>query len=152
MLAIAHGSFHTGTRLQVVRLSSPNLPRSAGLSVLTDPSTIFYMCVCSPVCKSFFDTLRAAGSFIYVSGLDMRRILFAGRYDVLRSGSSSLKKTRFGPVQKYGCPEADQAIGCSISGPELPAIRLGRDALGEFSSRQRIRRGPPAFPGFQSSF
>ena len=34
---------------------------------------------------------------------------------------------------------------------ELPAIRYGRDALGEFRTRQRVHRGRQAFPGFHSS-
>ena len=57
-----------------------------------------YMCGCSPVCKSFFDTHRAAGSFVHVSGLCMRRIMVAGRYGVLRSGSRTPLRTHFGPV------------------------------------------------------
>ena len=51
------------------------------------------MCGCSPVCKSFFDTHRAAGSFVHVSGLSMRRIFVAGRYGVLDSGSRSAPRT-----------------------------------------------------------
>ena len=54
--------------------------------------TRLYMCGCSPVCKSFFDTHRAAGSFVHVSGLSMRLILVAGRYGVLRSGVQNATK------------------------------------------------------------
>ena len=107
------------------------------------------MCGCSPVCKSFFDTSRAAGSFAHVSGLSMRRILVAGRYGALRSGSGTPPRTQAGPVLENGSPEADHAIGCSMSGPELPAIRLGRGRPRripfQVASSSVDDRIPPAF-------
>ena len=93
---------------------------SPGRSLTVDSRKKIYMCGCSPVCKSFFDTHRAAGSFLHVSGLCMRHILIAGRNGVLCSGSGTQPRTRFGPVQKYGFPEADHAIGCSIRGLGTP--------------------------------
>ena len=62
----------------------------------------------------------------------MRRILVAGRYGALGSGSGSPPRTRLGPVSEYGSPEADYAIGCSISRPRTPrhsprAVRLRRN-------------------------
>ena len=109
------------------------------------------MCGCSPAVKSFFDTHRAAGSFVHVSGLSMRRIFVAGRYGILGFRSGSVPRTRVGPLFRHGFPEADHAIGCSIS-PRTPRYppRAGRPWRIPFQAAR------PAwttnFPWFRFSF
>ena len=99
-----------------------------------------------------FDTHRAAGSFVHVSGLSMRCNFAAGRNGVLGFMSESGPRTRVGPLLSHGFPEADHAIGCSISRPRTPRYppRAGR------ARRIPLQAARPAwttsFPWFRSSF
>ena len=58
----------------------------------------------------------------------MRRIFAAGRYGVLGFRSGSVPMPHVGPLLRHGFPEADHAIGCSISRPRTPRYppRAGR--------------------------
>ena len=110
------------------------------------------MCGCSPAVKSFFDTHRAAGSFVHVSGLSMRRIFVAGRYGILGFRSGSVPRTRVGPLFRHGFPEADHAIGCSISRPRTPLYTPRARCLRRIPYQVARPAWTTSFPWFRFSF
>ena len=109
------------------------------------------MCGCSPVCKSFFDTFRAAGSFVHVSGLSMRLIFVAGRHGVLDSGSSSATRTLRSAVGKW----FSRSRPCDRLHHERsrnsPPLASDEDALGEFRSKQSGQALMTSFSGISPS-